>query len=73
MLKKAKWTGRLVGKMHNEDIRVEDIASELGISTGYASMILNGKRNPSWAKEKFEQAISDVIEKRKSTTQAGEG
>ena len=54
--------------MHNEDIRVEDIASELGISTGYASMILNGKRNPSWAKEKFEQAIIDIVEKRKATT-----
>ena len=58
--------------MHNEDIRVEDIASELGISTGYASMILNGKRNPPNAKERFEAAVTAIIEKRKPTTKAGE-
>lgn len=68
-----KWTGRLVGKMHNERIKAEDIASELGVSTAYVSMILNGKRNPPNAKERFEAAVNAIIEKRKPTTQAGEG
>lgn len=68
-----KWTGRLVGKMHNERIKAEDIASELGVSTAYVSMILNGKRNPPNAKERFEAAVTAIIEKRKPTTKAGEG
>lgn len=67
-----KWTGRLVGKMHNERIKAEDIASELGVSTAYVSMILNGKRNPPNAKERFESAVTAIIEKRKPTTKAGE-
>jgi transcriptional regulator with XRE-family HTH domain len=59
--------------MHNERIKAEDIASELGVTAAYISMILNGKRNPPGAKERIEQAVNAIIEKRKSTTQAGEG
>lgn len=66
-----KWTGRLVGKMHNEGIRAEDIASELGISTGYVSMILNGKRKPADAKERFEAAVNAIIEKRSEQRKVG--
>lgn len=60
-----KWTGRLVGKMHNERIRAEDVASELGVSTAYVSMILNGKRKPADAKERFEAAVNTIIQRRK--------
>lgn len=60
-----KWTGRLVGKMHNERIRAEDIAVEIGVTPAYVSMILNGKRNPPGAREKLEQAVSSIVEKRK--------
>ena len=63
-----KWTGRLVGRMHNERIKAEDIASELGVTAGYVSMILNGKRNPPGAKERFEQAVNAIIEKRSAAT-----
>jgi transcriptional regulator with XRE-family HTH domain len=59
--------------MHNERIKAEDIASELGVTAAYISMILNGKRNPPGAKERIEQAVNAIIEKRKSTTQVGEG
>lgn len=57
----------MVGKMHNERIRVEDIASELGLTKAYVSMILNGKRNPPGAKVRLEQALDTIIKKRKAT------
>ena len=61
-----KWTGRLVGKMHNERINAEDVASEMGVTPGYVSMILNGKRNPPGAKVRMEQAVDLIIQKRKA-------
>ena len=66
-----KWTGRLVGKMHNEGIRVEDIASELGVTRSYVSMILNGKRNPPGVRERLERAINTIIEKRNEQRKVG--
>ena len=59
------WTGKLVGRMHIERIRVEDLAKELGCTKGYVSMILNGKRKPPDARQKLEQAVERIIERRK--------
>lgn len=59
-----KWTGKLVGRMHNERIRVEDLAKELGCTKGYVSMILNGKRTPPNARQKLEQAVESIIAQR---------
>jgi predicted transcriptional regulator len=50
--------------MHNNRIRAEDIALELGVTPSYVSMILNGKRNPPGAKEKMEAAVSSIIKHR---------
>lgn len=55
------WTGELIGRMHNEEVTLEDISKELGCSKGYVSMILNGKRSPVWAEEKFNQAFCSVV------------
>lgn len=63
-----KWTGRLVGKMHNERITYDELAEELGVSKPYVGMILNGRRNPPGAKERLEQAVDAIVEKRKATT-----
>lgn len=68
-----KWTGRLVGKMHNERITAEDVASEMGVTPAYVSMILNGKRNPPGAKVRMEQAVDMVIQKRKYREGKGNG
>ena len=65
-----KWTGRLVGKMHNERINAEDVASEMGVTPGYVSMILNGKRNPPGAKVRMEQAVDMIVKKRKAGEKA---
>ena len=60
-----KWTGRLIGKMHNNDISITDLASELGVTKAYVSMILNGARKPREAKNKLETAVDAIIARRK--------
>ena len=60
-----KWTGNLVGRMHNEKVRLEDLANEMGVSKGYVSMLLNGQRKPPNAKERLNAAFQAVLDKRK--------
>ncbi|MBQ6756484.1 MAG: helix-turn-helix transcriptional regulator [Oscillospiraceae bacterium] len=59
-----KWTGELIGKMHNERVTLADLAAEAGWVKGYVSMILNGTRNPPGARERLENAFERVIGKR---------
>ena len=60
-----KWTGDLVGLMHNHRISKADLADELGVTREYVSMVLNGHREPAGAKERFEEAVKRLIEKQK--------
>ena len=60
-----KWTGRLVGKMHNHGITNGDVAEELDVTKAYVSMILNGARKPKDAKHRLEAAVDAIIERRK--------
>ena len=60
-----KWTGVLIWKMHNARVSYDDLAAELGLTKGYLSMILNGKRNPPGARKRLEDAVKDVIERRR--------
>lgn len=61
-----KWTGRLIGKMHNEGITQEDVAAEMGVTKSYISMILNGSRKPDGARSRLEGAVDAIIERRNS-------
>lgn len=61
-----KWTGVLIGKMHNHDVTQQNLADELGISKGYVSQILTGYRNTPGAKEKFNDAYNRIISNRVS-------
>lgn len=61
-----KWTGRLVGRLHNEKITYEELAKELGVTKAYISMILNGARKPDGIRERMEAAVNSIIERRKS-------
>ena len=61
---KEKWTGVLVGKMHVHDVTCDDLASELGLSKSYVSMILNCKRKPPEAEERMMSAFRSILEKR---------
>lgn len=59
-----KWTGTLVGKMHNECVSVVDLANELGVSRSYVWMILNGARKPPNAKKRLNDAFDAIVQRR---------
>lgn len=62
---RPKWTGDLLGDMHNNEVTQEDIARELGVCKSYISMILRGARTPADAKERLQAAYKNVLMKRK--------
>lgn len=57
-----KWTGEIVGKMHNHKISKTRLACHMGVTREYVSMVLNGHRAPTGAREKFLSAINEIIE-----------
>lgn len=69
-----KWTGRLIGRMHNERITYEQLANEMGVNKAYISMILNGKRNPPNIQKRMETALEAIIkrERDKQSQKKGE-
>lgn len=60
-----KWTGQLIGKMHNSRVTYDEIARKLGVGKAYVSMVLNGARSPKDAKQRFNAAYEAVIAERK--------
>ena len=61
-----KWTGNLVGLMHDHKITKTMLAEELGVSREYVSMILNEHREPAGAECLFLDAVHSLIKKRDS-------
>lgn len=68
-----KWTGDLVGLMHVYRISVQMLASELGVTDRYVSMVLNGHREPAGAEERFTAAVNRLIDKEKYPRPDGGG
>lgn len=66
-----KWTGNLVGLMHNEKVSFSELAEELGVTNRYLSMVLNGHRDPAGAEEKFTAALDRIIQRRQTQEAAG--
>lgn len=60
-----KWTGRLIGKMHNERITYDELAAELGVTKSYVSMILNGRRSPDGIRARMEAAAERIAQKKR--------
>lgn len=60
-----KWTGELIGKMHNNGIKQIDLANKLGLSNAYVGMIFRGERKPDKIRERMESAINELIAERK--------
>lgn len=58
------WTGDLVGRMHNARVTLEDLATELGVTKGYISMILNGGRSPDGAEKRLNAAFEKIVQER---------
>lgn len=61
-----KWTGKLVGKMHNERVSQQDIADEVGVSRTYVCLVLNGQKRSPTAEKRFNEAFEAILKKRKS-------
>ena len=59
-----EWTGRLIGDMHNTGVSRAEVARELGVSTAYVTMVLNGIRTPKGAEEKLRAAFERVKDAR---------
>lgn len=56
-----KWTGALIGKMHNNGIKQCELAEKLGITNAYTGMILRGERKPPNIRERMEIALDELI------------
>lgn len=56
-----KWTGDLVGLMHDNKITMQMLAEKLGVTNRYVSMVLNGHREPAGAEQRFRVAVNELI------------
>ena len=56
-----KWTGDLIGRMHNNDISRAQLAKKLGINKSYLSMILASKRTPPNIEQRVTKAVDELI------------
>lgn len=56
-----KWTGNLVGLMHDHKISKSQLAESLGVTREYVSMVLNEHRCPEGAEERFAAAVEAII------------
>lgn len=59
------WTGRLIGRMHNNRITYSDLGAELGIGKAYVCQILNGVKKPKNIQKRMETALDAIIERKK--------
>lgn len=62
--KSDEWTGELIGRMHNAGVKRADLAEEMGCTKAYVTMILNGARTPTLARERLEAAFASVMLKK---------
>ena len=58
---REKWTGRLIGELHIHDVTIKELAEFMGITQSYATMVLNGKRNPEGAEKRFFAALRSLL------------
>ena len=56
-----KWTGQLIGKMHNNGIKQVELADKLGLTNAYVGMILRGERKPPNIRKRMESALDELI------------
>jgi len=64
-----KWTGNLIGEMHNNRVGYDELAAKLGVGKSYVSMVLNGSRKPADAERRFTEAFREILADRKGSTQ----
>lgn len=59
----AQWTGEVIGEMHTHGITARQLSAHLNYRPEYVSAVLNGKREPKGAEEKFRQAVRELAQK----------
>ena len=62
-----KWTGDLIGRMHNAGVDRVDIAEYMGVTKSYITAILNGRKTPPNAKERLNTAFAEVVASKPKT------
>ena len=66
-----KWTGKLVGVMHDHKITMTQLAKHMGITREYVSMVLNEHRTPANAEKRFVQALDELLCEEKTAHKDG--
>ena len=61
---REEWTGEIIGRMHVEEITMQDMATEMQCTKSYVSRLLNGTRNPPKARERLENALERILQRR---------
>ena len=61
----AKWTGKLVGELHNRGISIKELSAEAGLNPKYVSTVLNSEAKSPKAAKKLNDALDAMIERRK--------
>ena len=56
-----KWTGEVIGMMHNNRVSFQQLADKLGWHVKYLSAVLNSKRSPMDAEQKVKSALYELI------------
>ena len=56
-----KWTGEVIGLMHNNKISFQMLADQLGWHVKYLSAVLNSKRCAADAEMKVKNALQDLM------------
>lgn len=65
-----EWIGEAVGLMHINKIKAKEVAEEMGVTSVYLSMIMNGKkkvRDENRMKSRVFDAIEAIEKKRQGT------
>jgi len=57
----AQWTADIIGEMHLNGVRKQELAKELGVTAEYVSMLLNGHRSPPNAETRCREALARLI------------
>jgi transcriptional regulator with XRE-family HTH domain len=68
----TEWTGRIVGLLHTHRITQTELATELGVTAQYVSMVLNGKKSSKGIDARMADAIQSIVDRRNAeSTPAG--
>ena len=64
----AQWTADVIGEMHLKHITKRQLASYIGVTPEYVSMVLNGHREPLNAEQKFRDAVNCLVNQQNKDT-----